>query len=208
MVLVALAGAWIGWGGVILIGVISLVGIIAWSVLSGQQEEDGFNELVLYVLHNKLPPDEARKLNRDADKISFSHSALIRRLQILRDSIEISLTSKKRDTAESRMALVKSSHEEIKRDYSRLVTEETMAKIDNVVSECVQKFNTNFYTNSAQSHMEKAEKLKTEKSKIKYASLAMETILEGLDNPDSEKNILEKMRQEVEVYLQSFEERG
>lgn len=206
MALVALVGAWIGWGGIILIGIIFLIGIIAWSVLSARQEEDEFNELVLYVLHNKLPPNEARKLNRDAEKISFSHFALIRRLQILRDSIEISLTSKKRKTAESRMALVKSSYEEIKCDYSRLVTHETMAEIDDAVSECFQKFNTNFYTNGAKAHLEKAEKLKTKKSKIKYASLAMETILEGFDNPDSEKGVLEKMRKEVEMYLQSLEE--
>ncbi len=42
-------------------------------------------------------------MNLKLAKSNFPGSALIRNLQIIRDSIEIALTSKKRDTAESRM---------------------------------------------------------------------------------------------------------
>lgn len=194
-----------GWGGIIILGGIVLGGIVYWSVRSSRKDEKDFNQLVLYVLHNRMAPDEARKLNNSLSKTNFPRSALIRRLQILRDSIEIALSSKKQDTAESRMAEVNSSYAEIKSEHAALVTPETMAEIERVVFECKRLFSTNLYTNIASAHIEKAEKLKTAKSKVKYAALAMEAIRQGLENPQSEKRSLEKMRAKIEQYTQSLE---
>lgn len=195
----------IGWGGSIALGGLVLSGIAYWSVRTSRKDKEEFNKLVLYVLHNRLHPDKARKLNYSLAKTNFPRSALIRRLQILRDSIEIALTSKKRDTAELRMAEVRSSYEEIKSKYANLVTPETLAEINRVVSECEKEFSTILYINIADAHIEKAAKLKTAKSKAKYAALAMEAIVEGLMNPNSENRRLEEMRKKIEQFTQSLE---
>jgi hypothetical protein len=195
----------VGWAGITILGGIVLGGIVYWIVRSSRKDEEKFSELVLYVLHNRMVPKEASKLNRALAKKNFPRSILIRRLQILRDSIEISLYSKKRDTAESRFAEVKASYTEIRAEHASLVTRETMAEIDRVVTEYEKQFNTSLYTNIANAHIEKAKGLKTNKSKCKYAALAMDAILEGLDNPKSERGSLESMKAEIEQYTQSLE---
>ena len=195
----------VGWGGTIVLGGIALSGVVFWNIRSSRKDKVEFNKLVLYVLHNRMAPNEARKLNNSLAKVNFPRSALIRRLQILRDSIEISLSSKKRETAESRMAEVKSSYEEIRKEYANLITPEAMLEIDRVVSDCVKQFNTKLYTNIARAHIEKAEKLKTVKSKKKYAALAIEAIQEGLLNPNSEKQSLERCRKKIDQFTRSLE---
>ena len=198
----------VGWGGIIVLGVIALSGFVFWSIRRSRKDEEEFNKLILYVLHNQMAPNEARKLNNSLAKVNLRRSALIRRLQILRDSIDISLSSKKRETAESRMAEVKSSYEEIRKEYADLMTHETILEIDRVVSDCVKQFNTNLYTNIARAHIEKAEKLKTVKSKKRYAALAMEAIQEGLLNPNSEKQSLERWREKIDQFIRSLEKRS
>jgi len=194
----------IGWIGIIALGFAVLGAIVLMKFRNSQREYEEFNRLVLYSLHNRATPQEARKLN-SLYKDNYPRAMLIRRLQILRDSIEISLSSKKRETAESRMDEVLSSYAEIKSKYADLITSETMSEIARVVEEHERKFSTSLYTNIANAHLEKAGKLKTIKSKSKYAELAMEAILEGLKNPKSDKSFLEKMQAEIERYTQSLE---
>lgn len=194
-----------GWGGITVLGGLFLGGIYYWNVLASRNDKERFNKLVLYILHNRIHPEEARKLNHSLSKTNFRRATLIRRLQILRDSIEIALTSNKRDTAESRMTEVKSSYEEIRKEHADLVAPETLAEIDRVVSECEKDFGTSLYTNIASALIEKAQKLKTNSSKAKYATLAMEAIVEGLENPKSEKRRLEEMKKKIEQFAQSIE---
>ena len=84
-------------------GFITFISVGLLIYYSFRKDKKTFDNLVLYVLHNRLHPDEAKKMNLQLARSNFSRSALIRNLQIIRDSIEIALTSKKRDTAESRM---------------------------------------------------------------------------------------------------------
>lgn len=79
-----------------------------------------------------------------------------------------------------------------------------MAEIDRVVNECIQAFYTKLYENITLAHIEKAEKLKTIKSKEKYAALAMEAINEGLANPRSEKQPLLRAKKAVESFTQAL----
>lgn len=195
----------VGWGGMIGLGSLVLSGIVYGSIRAARKNSEEFNRLVLYVLHNRLQSDEAKRMNFSLAKTDFPRSALIRRLQILRDSIEIALASKKRDTAESRMAEVRSYYEEIRKDHVRLIAPETLAEIDRVVGECEKEFSTIFYANIAGAYIDKAEKLKTDKSKAKYSALAMEVIIEGLENPDSEKSRLKEVKREIELFTQSLE---
>lgn len=164
--------------------VVCAVGIVAifvyWHIHNEKQDQKAFEELVLYTLHNRIPPDEARRINRKLAKENFPRSALIRNLQIIRDSIEISLSSKKRETAESRAQSVAELHQEILHEHASLVSEDVLADITAVCTEALSDFNTKLFLNIANGHIEKAGSLKTDKSKIKYLGLAAEALEEGI----------------------------
>ncbi|MBU4185682.1 MAG: hypothetical protein KKI12_08390 [Proteobacteria bacterium] len=170
----------IGWIGIGLIGVIVVGFAIFYNISRSQKEQKTFDDLALYVLHNRLHPDEAKKMNLKLARSNFPRSALIRNLQIIRDSIEIALTSKKRDTAESRMNTLLERYEEIRKEQSGLVSAEVYNEIDRVIQETKDEFHTKLFLNLATGHMEKAQKLKTKKSKEKYLDLAIEDLKEGL----------------------------
>ena len=188
----------IGWVGIGTIGVFVIGGGIFWSISKTKKEQKAFDDLALYVLHNRLHPDEAKKMNLKLAKSNFPRSALIRNLQIIRDSIEIALTSKKRDTAESRMNTLLERYEEIRKEQSGLVSAEIYSEIDRVIQETKNEFHTKLYLNMATGHMEKAQSLKTKKSKEKYLDLAIEALKEGLEKGLGQEANLRRVLSQVE----------
>jgi len=188
----------IGWIGIGIIGAI-VIGIgILWNISKSKKEQKAFDNLVLYVLHNRLHPDEARKLNLKLTKSNFPKAALIRNLQIIRDSIEIALTSKKRDTAESRMNTLLERFEQIRKEQYGLVSAEVFNEINSVIQETKNEFHTKLYLNLAKGHMDKAEKLKTTKTKGNYLDLAKEALKEGLEKGLGQQADLRKALSQVE----------
>jgi len=119
-------------------------------------------------------------MNLKLARSNFPRSALIRNLQIIRDSIEIALTSKKKDTAQSRMDTLLERYEEIRAEQSGLVSMEVMNEISSVIQDTKYQFHTMLYLNTATGYMDKIEKLKTNKSKEKYLDQAIEALQEGL----------------------------
>lgn len=196
----------IGWEGIGFITVSLIVIWIFWLFQSSKKETEDFNKLVIYTLHNRLSPNEARKINTKLSKTNFSKAELIRNLQIFRDSVEIALSSKKRDIAESRMVLAEEKYLYIKNKQSNLVQSEIMAEITSVMEEVEEKFNTNIYNNIALAHLEKANKLKTIKSKNKYLEQAKEILNEGLNNSKSCKSVLIKTLAKVDEAASTLNE--
>lgn len=170
-----------------------------WHIHQSRVDQQAFDELALYALNNRMHPDEDKAINQKLQKSHFARAALIRNLQIIRDSIEISLSSKKRDTAESRAQLVVDRYQEIERDQSTLVSEKVMAEIDRIVSRAQQEFQTKLYLNISNGHMEKARSLKTAKSKIKYLSWAAEVLEEGISVGRGDMNVLRQASSNVQV---------
>lgn len=189
----------IGWEGMGFIAISLIVIWVFWAFQSSKKANEEFNKLVIYTLHNRLPPNEARKINAMLLKSNLQQAQLIRNLQIFRDSVEIALSSKKRDTAESRMQLAQEKYSDIKNNQSNLVKSETMSEIISVMNDNEEKFHTNIYNNIALAHLEKADKLKTIKSKNKYLEQAKEILNEGLDNDKSCKNVLNETLSRVET---------
>ncbi|EIM63788.1 hypothetical protein [Desulfobacter postgatei] len=144
-------------------------------------DQKSFDDLARYVFNNRLHPDEDRKINSKLARSNFHRAALIRNLQIIRDSIDIALSSKKRDTAESRMNLLLERFEEIKKEQSALISFEVFDEISNVIQKTSIEFNTKLYYNIAVGYIEKAESLKTKKSKEKYLDLAKDILDEGIE---------------------------
>jgi len=188
----------IGWVGIGTIGVFVIGGGIFWSISKTKKEQKAFDNLALYVLHNRLHPDEAKKMNLKLAKSNFPRSALIRNLQIIRDSIEIALTSKKRDTAESRMNTLLERYEEIRKEQSGLVSAEIYNEIDRVIQKTKNEFHTKLYLNMATGYMEKVQSLKTKKSKEKYLDLAIEALKEGLEKGLGQEANLRRVLSQVE----------
>lgn len=170
----------IGAVGLVLCGVGVAAAFTYWHIYNAKQDKKAFDELVLYTLHNCMPPDEARRINRKLAKENFPRSALIRNLQIIRDSIEISLSSKKRATAESRAKSVEELHQEILHEHAGLVSDSVLAEINAVCAQALSEFNTKLFINISNGYIEKASTLKTDKSKIKYIGLAAEALEEGI----------------------------
>jgi len=166
--------------GIFIIGVF-IIGVgFLWYTNKTKKEQKAFDNLALYVLHNRLHPNEAKTMNLKLARSNFPRSALIRNLQIIRDSIEIALTSKKKDTAQSRMDTLLERYEEIRAEQSGLVSMEVMNEISSVIQDTKYQFHTMLYLNTATGYMDKIEKLKTNKSKEKYLDQAIEALQEGL----------------------------
>ena len=179
-------------------GFITFISVGLLIYYSFRKDKKTFDNLVLYVLHNRLHPDEAKKMNLQLARSNFSRSALIRNLQIIRDSIEIALTSKKRDTAESRMNTLLERFEEIQREQSSLVSAEVHDEIERVIQETRKEFQTKLFLNVATGHMEKAESSKTSKTKEKYFDLAIEVLKEGLEKGSGNEADLRTVLSQVE----------
>jgi hypothetical protein len=172
------------------IGLIPLAGvavvIVGFSIFihmtRRRKQQDACDQLALLVFRNQVPWEEEKKLNTKLAKKNFRVAALIRDLQILRDSIEIALTSKKRETAEGRFKDARLVFARIRKEHTRLIKSETFTEISSAVARLDEEFPTKLYLNLAQGHLDRAEKVKTEKSKGKYIKLARETLTEGINS--------------------------
>lgn len=183
----------------------ALVGAwIWWHIHQSRADQQAFDELALYAVNSRMHPDEAKAINQRLQKSNFRRAALIRNLQIVRDSIEISLSSKKRDTAESRAELVVERYQEIKREQASLVSEKVMAEIDRVVSGAQKDFHTKLYLNVANGYVEKARSLKTDKSKIKYLGLAEESLDEGIHVARGDIDRLRQALSDVQAEMSEY----
>jgi len=182
------------------IGTAALViaGIVLWvwyGSKSKKKKQAAFDELALLTISEKTPPNEARTLNGELLKIDLKKADLVRKLQIIKDSIDIALTSKKTDTANSRMQLANKNFEEIQGYLSTIVSPDTSYQINDIFSNAKSEFSTVRYLNLANAYLEKAEKLKTEKSKQKYYGMVMQSFEQGMSDPDSDKDRLIKLRE-------------
>ena len=171
----------IGGVGILIMSVITVILYVVNLSRKSQSDRKDFEKLVLQVLHNDIPIKEAQAMNaglaRDSD---FRKAQLIRNLQIIRDSIVLSLTSTSQDTATSRIELLKEKFEDIRKNQRSIISDSVFKEINTTVNDTLNVFNTNFYVNVANGHIEKAAGLQTDKSKIKYFSLAESMLLDGI----------------------------
>ena len=166
-----------GNSGIVLIVVITIICLSLYSRKKNKKVQQDFDRLALSTLRTKRHWTEDKEINKSL--MRHPGAPLIRNLQILRDSIEIALTSKKRDTAEQRMNAIPELFEEIKK-HATLVSPEVFEEIYKTVYKAQRKFHTSFYINIATGYIESAEKVRTRKTKDKYFTLAAEALKEGL----------------------------
>lgn len=186
------------------IGIFILVAlaISGWIIIKKQKDKEAqknFDGLALYTLYENSSFPEKKKINTEVSKVNPYKAELIRDLQIIQESIYIALTSKKKDVAESRLQTVIECYERIKVGTASLVSPTVFNEITRVVKDAESEFQTFLYTNIANGHLEKADTLKTAKSKIKYLGLAEEIIQEGMQNNLSQKEILRSKLEDISL---------
>lgn len=194
----------IGMIGIILLGVAIISGLFLRSKKKKERYLNEYYDAVRCFLNTRLSPDEARPYGRTYSKSDFERWSLLRCLQIMRDSIDIALTSKKRDTAESRMELAGDKYQEIITEHKKLITPEILDEIGTVYRDAQSQFFTKLFVNVSTGQIEKAEKLKTEKSKIKYLNQALETIEEAINSGQGDVAKFEERKREISEKISAF----
>jgi tetratricopeptide (TPR) repeat protein len=135
----------------------------------------GIADEFLYNTHN-VPIHEVGQINMRLMRIAPDWAMLIRQFQIIADSIHIAKTSKKPDTAMSRIQGIYESLKEC--DFSILPLEkrdEYMAYIKQAVANAELAYRLN----GAQALLDKAASLKTDKAKTKYYQQAKDLVSTG-----------------------------
>jgi len=182
-------GAFLFWTLILLI----IVGAVYLWINSAKKRHLEFQNLILETIKRRMPVEEARNVYGTLIKSDMRKADLIRKLQIIRDSIEISLSSKKRNVAESRNEKMRELFVEMEQNYKSLMDDDVFKEVSAIIRNANNEFHTALYKNIATGHLEKAEKLKTEKGKKKYWNLAREVLKEGMKNPNSDKRVLEDL---------------
>ncbi len=154
--------------------------------------------LALKTIRYPVVPTQAKAINMWLAGKYPGWAPLIRNLQIIRDSLDIALTSKRRDIAESRMELALDRWQESQQEHTGLLAPETAVLIASVIEETRNIYHTTLYLNIAGSHLEKAQNLKTEKGRAKHRDLAKVIIQDGLNDPLSDKAKLTEVLNQVD----------
>ena len=166
------------------------------------EEQNKIGQFVKKTLTEEQYWEDEKRSNQEFFKIYPEWAGLIRLLQIIRDSINLAITSKKQDTAESRMELALCELEGIKNSYSHLASNETLSFILQTVIDAENQFRTSLYINTSKGHMEHAAKLKTIKGQHRHLQLAYDIVKDGLQDPASDKDTLHQREKEILALLQ------
>ena len=154
--------------------------------------------MILCTLQRKISQTEAKSINHSLMRTDFRKAQLLRSIQILTESIDIALASKKQDIIESRFDTVMKEWNEVQTHYSDLISEENIKTLKEIIASAEKNYHTTKYTNVAKAYLDKADSLKTEKSKQKYRGLAKEILSEGMLNPMSNKPELKELLLRIE----------
>lgn len=152
-----------------------------------------YREMAIHCLMNRLHPKESQKLNYALMSEDSRWGEFVRNFQIIADSIEIAFISSRKDTAFSRMESVISLHQESKERFRFFLQDADWLIIDEYIDGLQRMFKTTWRENVVKAMLAKAEKLKTEKGKVKYWIGAREIIEEGMLDPDTDKPRLERL---------------
>lgn len=149
------------------------------ATIQDDSSAEDFEGDALLAISRRLDQETARALNAKYSRSSHRRVELLRFIQVFTDSVEISLSSKKADTAESRMALAKETYQKINA-YRDIMGPRLRVEVDTKYQHLEANFISALTLNVAKAHIEKARSLKTEKSRMKYLQEALDVLEEGL----------------------------
>lgn len=170
--------------------------VISWVFLRSRARDRHYlavrNKAIQAVLGDPMPWREVQAIMREFGALNPSEAALFGRIKIFRESIDLALSSKKRETAESRMEVAKETYRYLLED-ERQLTPDLKRAISAMFDQAQQEFATRLYINVAQGYIDKANTVKTLRTKQKYFDLARDTLTEGLEVPGNDKVALQQL---------------
>jgi len=186
----------IGWGWIL---ALVIIGVLGWVAITFKKDKSqSISTGKPSGLLPDLPHDEFGPLFDSPQQASTYYHRLMRSIpeesmrlrtqQILRESLQIALSSKKRDTAENSMKAAKAKLEELQNEHS--VPKFEWHEIQERFLRDQREFSTVKFINQARGLIEHGSKLKTEKSRKKYLDMAKAVINEGLNDPSSDEERL------------------
>lgn len=164
---------------IVVVGVAGIAVIVYLALRAGNSPQPAPRE---------IPADEFGPVFADPREMKRFNTLLMRRnpflaerlrtQQIIRESLQIAVTSKNKDTAESRMALAIDKYKDLRERYR--IPDDELARLDAGVNGYLKKYATAKYVNEAQGYIDKIAKVKTVKTKKKYAEQARLLLEAGL----------------------------
>lgn len=131
-------------------------------------------------------------------KSDFQLAERLRQQQIIRESLQIALSSKNPEVAEGRMNLAKEKYEAL---AEMRIPKDERERLDTAYIDSLLRYRTARYLNEDRGHLDKMRQVKTGASKQKYASLARAVLAKGLDDKKANRNELISMLKEVKNSL-------
>lgn len=192
--LYATLGPWLFWLGILT----AIAGFIVWGNKKAEQDLIEFHELVEATLQGKFDWRAQKSMNRELMRSNTEQAIALRDVQIIADSLQIAMTSPKRETIEHRLGLAKERLNEIASNPRSQFTEATMALVRNAVISHEPLIVTHMYIEPARRFIDKAKTLKTEKARAKNIEQARSILQEGLSDHRA-------MRVEIEAALASLD---
>lgn len=144
--------------------------------------QEAFDALLLHTLRTRLTQEEVLRLSEPLHRQYPMHCMVFTGVKSIRESIDMALGSKNRETAESRMTYAAELVERIINEEVPLiaVSPYVLDEIRTTLKDTQEKFKTVVHINASRGHVEKALSLKTDKAKRKHFGFAVEEIAKGL----------------------------
>lgn len=154
---------------------------------------DYFEELAIYTATSHVVYELSSDYGWNLSLLSFRQQEALRKLQILRQCLDIAAKTKNRDTAESNLYNAHQTYDDFCIDEFRVVGTQLLTRIKQIIDGDLLNVHTQAYVNVANAHLDKAFNAKRDNTKAKYFGLAKEVLETGLSDPFSDKEILKEM---------------
>ncbi|WP_146164403.1 hypothetical protein [Agitococcus lubricus] len=154
---------------------------------------DYFEELAIYTASSHVVYELSSDYGWNLSLLTFRQQEVLRSLQIIRESLNISAKTKKQDIAESRLSLAHQLYDEVCNNYSDVFKVDLLTRIKGIIDADLLNVHTEAYLNVANAHLDKALNAKRANTKAKYFGLAKEVLETGLSDPYSDKERIREL---------------
>ena len=148
---------------------------------------------IINIFERKMTLEEMQAMNEYYMNHEVKKYSVVRHLQIINDSIKMCLSSKNNDTAFSRFELLDKTYRKEVLPNKNLLTNDEFQYVAKKMNEVYELFPKKVYLNVALGFEAKASKMKSNKGKLKYLNLAIDSLKDGLKDARSDKPKLKAM---------------
>lgn len=179
--------------GALMAGLLCLLivaGYLIKRLLARRKAHRQFNEWAAMILQQRMPYATLLKVMEAASKPGIFHADLIGRLKQFRESIDLALSSKDREVAEARMEFAIETATYLRINGPAFLDASVIEDMNAIASQAIEKFPTAAVLNEANGHVKKAEKMKTDKGRLRHLRLAADVLAAGVGDGKGDVELL------------------